>query len=216
MRTSTAYFAGAGTVVAAIAIGLGGGLTIGNIMSPHPDKGIEVSRLERRMSGEPVPAANPAPAPVPYLAATQPEATAPAAAPAPTQAQPRTEAANPAPTPPPAAEQPATTASIAKPQDPPTPPPPAVALPAREQAAKPDDAMAKARDADLKHVDRNRSERRQQWADRRRHEPRQREQLDAQQPAEFEQLVTEDAEPREVPAQPRMEFPLFRLFGPPQ
>jgi hypothetical protein len=205
MRTSTAYFAGAGTVVAAIAIGLGGGLTIGNIMSPHPDKGVEVSRLDRRMSAEPAPAANPSPAPVPYLAATQP---APATTPAP--AEPRTEATNAVP--PPVAEQPVATASTAKPQD----PPPAAAPPAREQAAKPDDAMAKARDADLKHIERNRSERRQQWADRRRREPRQREQLEAQQPVEVEQQVTEDAEPREIPAPPRMEFPLFRLFGPPQ
>ena len=46
MRASIAYFAGAGTVVAAIAVGLGGGLTIANIISPHLDKGIEVSRLE--------------------------------------------------------------------------------------------------------------------------------------------------------------------------
>jgi hypothetical protein len=202
MRTSTAYFAGAGTVVVAIAIGLGGGLTIGNIMSPRPDKGIEVSRLDRRMSAEPVPAANQPPAPVPYLAATQPAATAPA------PAEPRTEASNAAP--PPVAEQPVATASTAGPT------PPAVAPSAREQALKPDDAMAKARDADLKHVERNRSERHQQWADRRRREPRQREQLEAQQPVEVEQQVTEDAGPRELPAQPRMEFPLFRLFGPPQ
>ena len=34
MRASTAYFVGAGTIVAAIAIGLGGGIVAGNIMNP--------------------------------------------------------------------------------------------------------------------------------------------------------------------------------------
>jgi hypothetical protein len=214
MRTSTAYFAGIGTVVAGIAIGLGGGLTIANIVSPHPDKGIETTRLERRMSGEPIPAGNPPAAPVPYLAATQPVAVAPA------QAEPRTEAANPVPPPSPGAEPPAATASTAKPQDTPTSSPPAAAPSAeREQAAKPEDA--KARDVDVKRIERNRSERRQQWADRRqqwsdrrRHEPRQDEQLHAQEPPDIEQNVREDTEPRGLPAGPRIEFPQIRLFGP--
>jgi hypothetical protein len=35
MRTSMAYFAGAGTVVAALAVGLGGGLVVANIVSPQ-------------------------------------------------------------------------------------------------------------------------------------------------------------------------------------
>ena len=35
MRTTTAYFAGVGTVVAAVAVGLGSGLLISNIVSPH-------------------------------------------------------------------------------------------------------------------------------------------------------------------------------------
>jgi hypothetical protein len=35
MRSSVAYFAGVGTVVGAIAAGLGGGLVIANIVSPH-------------------------------------------------------------------------------------------------------------------------------------------------------------------------------------
>ena len=35
MRTSMAYFAGVGTVVVAVAAGLGGGLLMGNIMNPH-------------------------------------------------------------------------------------------------------------------------------------------------------------------------------------
>jgi hypothetical protein len=212
MRVSTAYFAGAGTVVAAIAIGLGGGLTIANIINPHPDKGMEVTKLERRMSDAPKPAADLSATlvPVPYLATTLPGEAAPAPTAAP--AEPRTEAANPVPAPRPAAEQPAVTAS-AKPQDPPTPSLSAVPSAARERAAKPEDAMAKARDADLKRVERNRSERRQQWADRRRHETRQSAQPRAQEPLEVEQTVREDIEPDESPAAPRIEFPLIRLFS---
>ena len=38
MRAAMAYFAGAGTVIAAIGIGLGGGLTIANVLSPHQEK----------------------------------------------------------------------------------------------------------------------------------------------------------------------------------
>ena len=69
MRTTTA-FAGVGTVVAAVALGLGGGLLISNILSPHEPK-IEVSRLEQRMSSKPIPVSNAPSEPVPYLAATQ-------------------------------------------------------------------------------------------------------------------------------------------------
>jgi hypothetical protein len=52
MRSATAYFAGAGTVIAAITAGLGGGLLISNIVSPQQPKqgSSEVTRLERRMS----------------------------------------------------------------------------------------------------------------------------------------------------------------------
>lgn len=70
MRSSTAYFAGAGTVIAAIAVGLGGGYLFFSIVSPHPEKypSSEVTRLERKMANEPVQAAaKPSPEPVPYL-----------------------------------------------------------------------------------------------------------------------------------------------------
>src|SRR5207237_4177281 len=67
MRTSMAYFAGAGTVVAAVLIGLGGGLMIANIVSPHTT---EMSKLERRMSAAPIPVPNAPSDPAPYLAAT--------------------------------------------------------------------------------------------------------------------------------------------------
>ena len=38
MRASTAYFVGAGTIVAAIGVGLGGGIVAGNIMNPVTPK----------------------------------------------------------------------------------------------------------------------------------------------------------------------------------
>ena len=47
MRISTAYFAGIGTVVVAVAAGLGGGYLAANVVSPHEPT---VSKLERRMS----------------------------------------------------------------------------------------------------------------------------------------------------------------------
>ena len=53
MRISTAYFAGAGTVAAAIVAGLGGGLLFSNIVSPHAPR-TEMSKLELRMSAKPV------------------------------------------------------------------------------------------------------------------------------------------------------------------
>ena len=93
MRASTAYFAGAGTVVAAIVAGVGGGLVIADMINPKPAKqGIEMTRLERRMSPEPIPAAPGPSEPVQYLAAPQPSAPAVAAAPA--QTPPPTETAN--------------------------------------------------------------------------------------------------------------------------
>jgi len=49
MRVSMAYFAGAGTVIAAIGLGLGGGLTIATVINPHQDK------LEQRMAAKPIP-----------------------------------------------------------------------------------------------------------------------------------------------------------------
>ena len=226
MRASIAYFAGAGTVVAAIAVGLGGGLTIANIMSPHLDRGIEVSRLDRRMSSESAAHPSPSPTQAPYVATTQPVTVAPAPAPAstlaPAPAPVQAEAAMPAPSPSPSAEPSVATATIAKPQDPPAPPRAAVApAPAaqpvtREQVARPDDAMAKARDADVKRAER-RSDRHQQWADRRRRDPRQVEQRQAQELVDVEQKVREETDPppsHEFPPGPRIDFPQIRLFGP--
>src|SRR6201999_918137 len=92
MRVSTAYFAGAGTILVAIVAGLGGGLVIADIMgAKSPKPGTEMTRLEGRMSPEQIKAVEAPPEPVPYLAAAPP---APAAnvAPPPAQAQPQIEA----------------------------------------------------------------------------------------------------------------------------
>jgi hypothetical protein len=198
MRTTTAYFAGVGTVVAAVALGLGGGLLISNILSPHEPK-IEVSRLEQRMSSKPIPVSNAPSEPVPYLAATQAVPSAATAAEAP-QPQP------PAPTPP--------TETVAA-----NPPSPSDAVPAqapqpapREQAVavEPENAFAKARDTDVKRVkEKRKAERRQQWTERRRHLQRQDQEL-----REVEEKVREATEPRQAftvePA--RLEMRRIRLF----
>src|SRR5215475_6666253 len=77
MRVATAFFAGVGTVVVAIGAGLGGGLLLGDIMSPqqpkHPSS--EVTRLEQRSSPQPISAMNGASQPVPYMAPPQVAAT---------------------------------------------------------------------------------------------------------------------------------------------
>ena len=49
MRASTAYFVGAGSIVAAIAIGLGGGIVAGNIMHPiAPKQGPDTGKMAQR------------------------------------------------------------------------------------------------------------------------------------------------------------------------
>ena len=49
MRASPAYFVGAGSIVAAIAIGLGGGIVAGNIMNPiAPKQGPDTSKVAQR------------------------------------------------------------------------------------------------------------------------------------------------------------------------
>ena len=51
MRTTTAYFAGVGTVAVALAAGLGGGLLFSNIVAPHqPKYAAEPTKLEQRMA----------------------------------------------------------------------------------------------------------------------------------------------------------------------
>src|SRR5260221_9402193 len=96
MRTTTAYFAGVGTVAAAIAAGLGGGLLFANIVAPHePKYAAEPTKLEQRMAARSILVTSAPSEPVPYLAATQPAATPPVVAAAP-QPQAESPAAPPA------------------------------------------------------------------------------------------------------------------------
>ena len=202
MRASTAYFAGAGTVIAAIVAGVGGGLVIADMISPKsPKQGTELSRVERRMSSEPIQAASGPSEPVQYLATTQlSAAVTPVAA---ASAQPRAQAG--------AGNSGSTReqAAIAPPAVSDTQAATSAAQPAaREQTAVPDDAFARARAAEAKRaMEKRRAERRQQWAEKRRQ--RQQQELRA-----VEQKVREDTEPRQFAAEPvRMQAPQFRLFG---
>lgn len=226
MRTSMAYFAGAGTVVIAIAAGLGGGLTIANIVSPRASNQ-EMTKLEQRMQADraldPVKDTNQPSQPPSYLAATRPAAGSTVVQPPVQNPQPsQTEASNPAPQPAQPAAQSETTAAnnaAAKPAEasPPKPSTSTVQGNSDQQASTSQDAMAKARDADLKRLaeKRNADRRQQQWADRRRYrEPRERDLRDV------EQSVREDTEPRYtepryfVGEPARAESPQIRLFGP--
>jgi len=204
MRTSTAYFVGAGTVIAAIVAGLGGGLLVANIISPHsPKNGTEMTRLEQRMSAKPIPVITGPLEPVPYLAATQAAATNPvvvAPADQPEQGQ-QTEATN-------AASPPQQPTEAAAARDTAAP---AAQPVAHEQAGSPQDAVARARDADTRRavVEKRRYDRRQQWAEKRRYQQRQDQEL-----REVEQKVREETEPTQaVAAEPaRLEMPRIRLF----
>jgi len=184
MRVSTAYFIGAGTVVVAIAAGLGGGLLLGNIMSPQQPKypSSEVTRLEQRTSQQPIQAMNGASQPVPTPA---PQAAVAVAAPppqAPQQAQPQAQQASTQPAEP--KQQAETTATAAPPPAAAPPPPATTEQTATRERAAPDDAYAKARDADLKRdarraeESRRKAERRQQWVERRKSKQRDGDELD--------------------------------------
>lgn len=148
MRAATAYFAGAGTVVAAIVGGVGGGLLIADMIHPKsPKQGTEMTRLERRMSPEPIQAAPGPSEPVQYLAA--PLLSAPGAAVAAAPAQAQMETVNSEST----RAQPVNTSaatqreSAATQREAPAPQPvaPAAQPVALEQTAAPEDAFAKAR-----------------------------------------------------------------------
>jgi hypothetical protein len=213
MRISMAYFAGVGTVIAAVGAGLGGGYLAANITSP-PTQG--VSKLERRMSAEPIAVSTVPAERVPHVAAMA--ATNPA--PAPAQEQPQTQAAAPAVNTAPAEEKTANNVATAQPvQSSPQPSKPAEQV--DEKTAGPRDTIARARDADIKRADaeKRRAERRQQWADKRRlKQPR--EELEAVEERVREVTeprrirIREEGEPRGMFAEPaRSETPRIRLFG---
>ncbi|MBR0830801.1 hypothetical protein JQ596_35385 [Bradyrhizobium manausense] len=210
MRASTAYFVGAGTIVAAIAIGLGGGLIAGNIMHPVTSKqGPDTAKYEART--EPV-AAVAARAPserVQYLRGSQ--AFGAAILP-PAQAEPQTKTASTEPSvPAPAANDAKTANTAAAPAAPAAKP--AEQQAARETPAAPENAYAKASESDVKRAAREqrRAERRQHWAERRRQEMR--EPRDRTDWNDVARSVREDSESREFIASRRPALPQIRLFG---
>lgn len=164
MRASTAFFAGAGTVIVAIAAGLGGGLVMGNIMSPQPGHHA-FSRFERRAAPPqsprpwPITTAKTADAAVPYLAATEKAIARPMVVPPSQGAAQKTASTVSRPN---SAARPVSAAQQS------TPPQPQLS-PMQQASSDPDNANAQARDADLKRLDakKNRSDRRRQWAARR-------------------------------------------------
>lgn len=216
MRTTTAYFAGVGTVAVALAAGLGGGLLFSNIVAPHqPKYAMEPTKLEQRMADRTIPVAStPAPSapsePAPSQAAAQPAVATPVIASAPAAPPPVEQKASiePKPTEQKTANAPEQGAPQAK-----------LEPASREPTASPREAFAKARDSDLKARDadmkraaseKRRAERHQRWADERRvRQPREQE-LES-----VEQSVRDATEPRQAfMAEPaRLDTPRIRLFG---
>jgi hypothetical protein len=210
MRASMAYFAGAGTVIAAIVGGVGGGLLIADMISPKSPKQ-ELTLLERRTPPAPIQAVAGASEPVAYLAPPQPSVAASAAAPAPIQAN--TQADNSASTPAPPVDAAAGSNVAASPAQPAAPTTQAAAheKTATPQTANSEEAYAKPRDADAKRTtERRRVDRRQQWTEKRRYQQRPDQELRA-----VEDRVREETEPRrEFAVEPaRIESPRIRLFG---
>lgn len=222
MRASTAYFVGAGTIVAAIAIGLGGGIVAGNIMNP-PKQGPDTGKMAQRAEAAAKPAVPNAPSErVQYITGSQ-TFGAVIAAPAQARDEPKPEAnpdtstiqANAVPPPP----QPSQAAAV----EPPKPAPvasPQVVKPAVQQAsieplASPENAYAKARDSDVKRAasERRRIDRRERWAERPRYDSR--EQRGTRDRTDWDDVarnVRADSEARDVGGRSRS--PRIMLFGP--
>jgi hypothetical protein len=183
MRASTAYFVGAGSIVAAIVIGLGGGIVAGNIMHPiAPKQGPDTGKMAQRAEAA-APATTNAPSErVQYITGSQTfGAVVAAPAQAQSEAKPETKPdvqTTQASTEPAAPPPPQTTAAVEPPKLAPAPSPQA-AKPVEQQAstepaASPDNAYAKARDSDVKRAasERRRAERHERWAERRRYDTR--------------------------------------------
>jgi hypothetical protein len=222
MRASIAYFVGAGTIVAAIAIGLGGGIVAGNIMNPVASKqGPDNSKMAQRAEAAAMPATTNVPSErVQYLTGSKAFGTviaAPAQAEAKPVAKPDTQAAQANVEPP--APQPSQAAAVEPPKPIPASPP-QVARPAEQQvstepSASPE-AYAKARDSDVKRAasERRRTDRRERWAERPRYDSREqrgtRERIDLD---DVVRNVREDSDARDVASRPRGGSPRIMLFG---
>ena len=204
MRASTAYFAGGGTVILAILVGVGGGLIMGNMVAPQsPKQGVEQTKLERQKPPEPIQAAAGPSQPVPYLATTQARSEVVAAAPPP---QPESNSAS-------TAAPPVQTSAVS----PPATPAPQPATASVQPAAAPEQRAVASEDK--RTVESRKPKRRQQWVESRRR--RQQQDLRA-----VEESVREDTEAgpgreirvervrREFIAEPvRIETPQIKLFG---
>lgn len=208
MRTSMAYFAGAGTVVVAIAAGLGGGVLISNVVDPHSSSK-EMTKLEQRMSSKPLPVSNAPSESVSYLTAIQPAASGPVTVVPAEQNQPQNETTNAAaPQPKPAEVSAANSRGANAAPASALQQPASVTQAATSEQAKPEDP---GREVDVKREakrDDRRKERRQQWTERRRY--RQDQEL-----RDVELKVREETEFRRAfAAEPaRMEMPRIKLFG---
>ncbi|MCG2627460.1 hypothetical protein L6654_12560 [Bradyrhizobium sp. WYCCWR 13023] len=220
MRTSTAYFVGAGSIVAAIAIGLGGGIVAGNIMNPiAPKQGPDTSRVAQRTEAN-APAMTNAPSErVQYLTGSQVFGTMVAA---PAQAEAKPDAKPNAPTTEAKAEPPAPpaqTAAVEQPKPAPSSPPETKSneqQASTEPASSPENAYAKARDSDVRRAasERRRAERHERWAERRRYEQRDaRGGRDQTNWDDVARSVREDSDTRDFAGRPRGGFPQIRLFG---
>lgn len=225
MRASTAYFVGAGTIVAAIAIGLGGGIVAGNIMNPvAPKQGPDTGRMERRAEAAAIPAnasvtTNASSERVQYLTGSQAFGTV-IAAPAQAEAtKPETQANAE-----PAAPQPSQAAAVEPPKEPlrPTPAAPAqVVKPAEQRASTEpssslDNAYAKARESDVKRAasEQRRMDRRERWADRHQYDARAQSGMrDRTDWDDVARNVRADSDARDVASRPRSGAPRMMLFG---
>jgi outer membrane biosynthesis protein TonB len=217
MRASTAYFVGAGSIVAAIAIGLGGGIVAGNIMHPiAPKQGPDTGKMAQRAESAASPVMTTAPSErVQYLTGSQTfggiiAAPAQAKDEAKPDVRPDVQAnAEPAPPPP-------QTAAVEPPKPAPSSPP-QVAKPVEQQASTepaspPDNAYAKARDSDVKRAasERRRVERRERWAERRHYDSR--DASGARDQTNWDDVarnVRQDSDVRDVARRPRSGFVLF-------
>jgi type IV secretory pathway TrbL component len=195
MRTSTAYFAGVGTVIFAVMAGLGGGYLAANVVAPHePKYGAETSLLERRMSSQPIP----------VQARSEPVQIVPltnaAAAPVSSPAQPTIQVASSSSAAVPAEESPVVATSAAAPES------------AGEKAVTAQEDVAKARAEESRRAaaEKRRAERRQRVAEQRRMRQLRDQELEA-----VEQRVREIYQPRQAFAfdASRNESPRMRMFG---
>jgi len=223
MRAATAYFVGAGTIIAAIAIGLGGGIVAGNIMNPiAPKQGPDTSKMAQRAEAN-APATTNAPSErVQYVTGSQAFSTM-IAAPAQAQGEAKpaakagvgTTQANAEPPAPPAQ----TNAAVEPPKPTPSPSPqatkPAEQQASTEPASSPDNAYAKASSSDVKRAasERRRASRHERWAQRHRYDQRDaRATRDQTNWDDVARSVREDSDARDYGSRPR--GPQIQLFGP--